>query len=101
MGQDHPPAGVGKPDGELADGEILDVRQLVIGFVLVGEEPPGPHQEALPCVGQGQGRGPVEKRDAELPLHVGDVVAQGLLGYEEALGGFGKIQLLRRHDEVF
>ena len=75
MGENHPSPGMGKTDGELADGKILDVRQLVIGLVFIGQKGPCPHKKALAGVGQSQGRSPVEEGDAEFLLYVGDMVA--------------------------
>ena len=34
LGQNHPAAGVGDSDGQLADGEILDICQFPVGFLL-------------------------------------------------------------------
>ena len=57
------------------------------------------HQQAA-GVGQRQLGGAGEQLHIQLLLHVADVVAQGLLGDEQALGGPGDVQLLRHKQEI-
>ena len=56
---------------------------------------------AAPGIGERQLGGAGEQLDVQLPLHIADVVGQGLLGDVEALRGSGDIQLLRHHQEIF
>ena len=59
----------------------------------------GIHQH-VPRVGEGQLRRTGKELHVQLPLQIGDVVGQGLLGDVQPLRRPGDVQLLRHHKEV-
>ena len=81
--------------------QALQIRQLRLQLLHLGQNGLGPLEQHLPAVGQGKATPlPVEQGLAQLLLDIADHLADGGLGDEQLLRGAGEALLPNQFDKV-